>query len=1058
MLSAFTARPIVELRQRDKSKIESILAYGDRLLVGLNTGSLRVYRVNEIPEEKKQNGSAKTDDKPPSRPTSSVGPKPVDLLREVEKFSTRAIEQLAIIKEANVLISLSNYYISIHDLQSYALQEQLTKTKNATTFAVTSNIVKDSATGIPEIISRLAVAVKRRLLLWSWHESELEPDMNEITLTESIRTLTWASATKIICGMNSGYVIVDVLTQEIEDIVGPGAIGGATGAQGGRFGGVGSASMGYMGLGSYIPKPLASKLADGELLLAKDINTLFITSAGKPLEKRQIPWQQAPESIGYSYPYILALQSPSQGTLEVRNPDTLSLLQSISLPSAKQLHFPPPTVSLAHAGKGFHVASERVIWRMGATDYDSQVDVLVEKEKYDEAISILNMLEDALLRNKDDRLREIKILKAQSLFDQRKYVDAVDIFMAKDVQAPPERVIKLFPKIIAGDLSIIEESAPEGESDSEEGKESTNGDKAENGETSKDIGSPKPAAVTKLLKSHQKATSDTSSIRSFMRLDGGDSEIGSVRVTQDAPLEGKDLITAVLALVQFLVQARNRMKAFIDAETGRLKPVEQDSQNGSSQHAFESLLTAPASDAEKDRETKLRDTAKLIDTTLFRAHMLARPSLAASLFRIPNFCDPDVVNEKLLENGRYTDLVDFFHGKKLHRPALELLKRFGTSEGEEDGPAALHGPQRTVGYLQNLPPEMIDLILEFAEWPLRADPTLGMEIFLADTENAETLPRDKVVTFLQDIDLNLEVKYLEHVINELNDLTPEFHNRLVEAYIQQLRTRQDRDSDSWKALMERLISFLRPNKTISLSRAFGLIPRDDADFYEAQAVVLSNMGQHKQALEIYVFKLQDFAKAEEYCNHIHLTQDSAIASPLQSRRGSSTMSDQDDVPSIYHTLLSLYLTPPPPQKPNWPPALDLLSKHGSRLPAFSTLNLIPTTLPVAELESYFRSRIRAANSIVNESRVVAGLRKSEVVSSQAALLLGDGAPSGKGGRNRRVVVSDERVCGVCHKRLGGSVIAVLPNNEVVHYGCLNRASGRPGNGNGHLRAGSWSRA
>jgi hypothetical protein len=29
MLSAFTARPIVELKQRDKSKIESVLAYGE---------------------------------------------------------------------------------------------------------------------------------------------------------------------------------------------------------------------------------------------------------------------------------------------------------------------------------------------------------------------------------------------------------------------------------------------------------------------------------------------------------------------------------------------------------------------------------------------------------------------------------------------------------------------------------------------------------------------------------------------------------------------------------------------------------------------------------------------------------------------------------------------------------------------------------------------------------------------------------------------------------------------------------------------------------------------
>jgi len=216
----------------------------------------------------------------------------------------------------------------------------------------------------------------------------------------------------------------------------------------------------------------------------------------------------------------------------------------------------------------------------------------------------------------------------------------------------------------------------------------------------------------------------------------------------------------------------------------------------------------------------------LIDTTLFRSNMLARPQLVGSLFRIPNFCDPDVVNEKLLETQRYNDLVDFFHGKKLHRPALELLKKFGMAEKEDENAPTLHGPQRTVGYLQNLPPDMIDLILEFAEWPLKADPTLGMEIFLADTENAETLPRDKVVNFLQDIDVDLAVKYLEHVINELNDLTPDFHNRLVAAYLQELKGREDRDSESWGTLMEHLLAFLKSSKQYSLGRAFGLIPRD----------------------------------------------------------------------------------------------------------------------------------------------------------------------------------------------------------------------------------------
>lgn len=68
---------------------------------------------------------------------------------------------------------------------------------------------------------------------------------------------------------------------------------------------------------------------------------------------------------------------------------------------------------------------------------------------------------------------------------------------------------------------------------------------------------------------------------------------------------------------------------------------------------------------------------------------------------------------------------------------------------------------------------------------------------------------------------------------------------------------------------------------------------------------------------------------------------------------------------------------------------------------------------------------------MNEGRIVAGLRKTERVRAQAGLLLGDGA-SGRGGkppsgaRNRRVVIGEERVCGVCHRRLGGSAISVMP--------------------------------
>ena len=37
----------------------------------------------------------------------------------------------------------------------------------------------------------------------------------------------------------------------------------------------------------------------------------------------------------------------------------------------------------------------------------------------------------------------------------------------------------------------------------------------------------------------------------------------------------------------------------------------------------------------------------------------------------------------------------------------------------------------------------------------------------------------------------------------------------------------------------------------------------DPDLYEARAIVLGRMGEHRQALAIYVFDLQDSEKAEE---------------------------------------------------------------------------------------------------------------------------------------------------------------------------------------------------
>ena len=869
---------------------------------------------------------------------------------------------------------MSNYHVSFHDLQTYELNETLARTKNATCFAVTSNIVKDAATGVPEIISRLAVAVKRRLLLWTWHESELRDDITEIVLPEAVRTVTWANATKLICGLNAGYVLVDVTTAETREINSAGAAVG--GGQGSRFG---AASMGYMGLGGYVPKPLAARLTDDQMLLARDINTLFIDVAadGKPLEKRQVPWQAAPEGIGYSYPYILALQNPSKGSLEVRNPDTLSLLQVIELPGAANMHFPPPTMSLAHAAKGFHVSSERAVWKMDATDYDTQVQELIDRSRFDEAISVLDMLEDALLRDKTGTLREVKMRKAEALFRQRKFRASLDLFNEDDVHAPPERVLKLYPKIIAGDLSEEPERPPETSEEEEEEpededlktKQPINGDKSSKdagaGAAAAEASSPaRPSAFARYLMGGSRKTvdSDAASIASSKRGSTDNDDAASIKTKAKAKdkekekdkeldsryLEGDDLVKAVRELNSYLAGTRARLQRVIDPATGKLKPRRQQQTFGgaaaspsttttaedTSRAIDELLLQDQRSESDEQLEQQLVATFTLVDTTLFRGYLFSQPSLVGSLLRIANFCDPDVVKRKLLEKNRYNEIVDFFHGKRLHREALEMLRRFGEAEdvpaeeggegaskngaggsvpdnekgqpsraeeerkesasevlnekaamiseeennnrdddGDGDGdhhpgkkkpkddeftvdvrqiPEQLRGPRRTVAYLQSLPPDLIDLVLEFARWVLRRDPHLGMQVFVAETENAETLPRERVLRFLAEgvggngvggngvqgdgVDgEELEIAYLDHVLHEWRDGTPEFHNRFVELLIASLRDadagsgrgkRWGRGSPVWNERMAKLVRFLRESRQCSLGRAYALVPRD----------------------------------------------------------------------------------------------------------------------------------------------------------------------------------------------------------------------------------------
>lgn len=244
---------------------------GDKLILGLSTGALRVYRVNS-----------------PDSPDVSL-----ELLQTVETFARRKIEILACIKEAGILVSLSDGNVHIHDLADFSLVETLGKARGASALAVTSNVERDPETQIPSIVSKLAIGVRRKLLMYSWDDGGFQ-EGKEVTLSNQVRSLTWASGNKIVVGLDSGFVIVDVETATVEEISpsaavmaaaaestanGKGGVAGkgAAGKGPGADAAAGAAGWGsYFAMGGWGSKSLSTRLAGEELLLVKDCEGAYL--------------------------------------------------------------------------------------------------------------------------------------------------------------------------------------------------------------------------------------------------------------------------------------------------------------------------------------------------------------------------------------------------------------------------------------------------------------------------------------------------------------------------------------------------------------------------------------------------------------------------------------------------------------------------------------------------------------------------------------------------------------------------------------------------------------
>lgn len=288
---------------------------------------------------------------------------------------------------------------------------------------------------------------------------------------------------------------------------------------------------------------------------------------------------------------------------------------------------------------------------------------------------------------------------------------------------------------------------------------------------------------------------------------------------------------------------------------------------------------------------------QIVDTTLLKCYLHTSDALVASLLRLPdNNCHVEESEEALLKFNKLNELIILYQSKGMHRKALDMLTshcRVSQLKKETDSPSTSpsrgFSHDRVIKYLQHLGPDQLDLIFEYSEWIIREHPEDGLRIFTEDFgSDTEHLPRQKVVEFFERINPTLTIPYLEHVIENWKDTSPTLHNLLLYKYRERVThllpeylhslpeghspASPGQEPGELGIMRGKLLKLLQDSSCYSTEVLPAHFLKDG--LWDERAVVMGKIGEHREALSIYICQLNDADKAENYCRRVYETSSS----------------------------------------------------------------------------------------------------------------------------------------------------------------------------------------
>ena len=323
------------------------------------------------------------------------------------------------------------------------------------------------------------------------------------------------------------------------------------------------------------------------------------------------------------------------------------------------------------------------IWKFTMRDWDAQIEELVSRASYTEALALLDHVYGS---SPSPKRTLILALNAVSQFRAGKYDDAINTFLDLDVN--PAKVVALYPDKVAGRLVVKQEEwialfgGP-----AVHPKEPSGGAEDAVSTKSSEVGSKDSAAASKdkLPVTISRSPSPTGSLRARTKTSFGALLPAAASSKEDdvASLSGKkkgkvvgtcffccgklyrrvivmlfvyplvgasshtdDATRSLETLWRYLTSLRPKLAGALASH--HITPSQSHLFPTLSSTSPASLYALPSGVALADlTEDELVKRAQIVDTALFKSYLIGRPSMLGPLCRLPNWCEVEEVEEEL---------------------------------------------------------------------------------------------------------------------------------------------------------------------------------------------------------------------------------------------------------------------------------------------------------------------------------------------------------------------------------------------------------------------------